>query len=114
MADVDPDRMLQVLGNLLTNGLRHAAVAGSVTVGVGSPGDAARLWVQDSGAGIPEQDLGRVFERFYRTDPSRRREDGGSGLGLAIARSIVEAHGWRIWAENVPGSGAKFLIGEAE
>jgi signal transduction histidine kinase len=66
--------------------------------------------VQDSGRGIDSQALDRVFDRFYRTDPSRQREIGGSGLGLAIARSIVEAHGGRIWAESAEGSGASFLF----
>jgi signal transduction histidine kinase len=110
-AEVDGDRMLQVLDNLLANALRHSPEGGTVTVGVGGAGQGARLWVRDGGPGIPEDELGRVFERFYRTDQARRREDGGSGLGLAIARSIVEAHGWRIWVESAPGAGSTFLIG---
>lgn len=69
-----------------------------------------RLWVQDSGPGIPPEELSRVFQRFYRTDKSRRREDGGSGLGLAIVKSLVEAHGGRVWAESEAGGGAKFVV----
>ena len=69
-----------------------------------------RLAVQDSGPGIAPEDLPYVFERFYRGDKSRQREEGGSGLGLAIAKSIVEQHGGRIWAESVLGEGATFII----
>ena len=64
--------------------------------------------VSDTGAGIPEQDVEKVFDRFYRGEKSRSREFGGSGLGLAIAKGIVEAHGGRIWVESIPGSGSRF------
>lgn len=66
--------------------------------------------MQDSGRGIDSQALDRVFDRFCRTDPSRQREIGGSGLGLAIARSIVEAHVGRIWAESAEGRGASLIF----
>ena len=66
--------------------------------------------VQDSGPGIAENELERVFERFYRSDPSRQRNAGGSGLGLAIAKSIVEKHNGRIWAESKPGEGTTIVI----
>ena len=66
--------------------------------------------VQDSGAGIAEDELERVFDRFYRSDPSRQRNEGGSGLGLAIAKSIVEKHGGRIWAESKPGEGTTIVV----
>jgi signal transduction histidine kinase len=66
--------------------------------------------VQDSGPGLPIEELERIFARLYRADRSRQRHDGGSGLGLAIARSLVEAHGGRIWAESTPGQGLKVIM----
>jgi two-component system, OmpR family, sensor histidine kinase BaeS len=102
----DPDRIAQVLGNLLSNALHHTPDGGKITVSAQrEKGDAVRLAVQDSGPGIVAEDLERVFERFYRTDRSRARDEGGSGLGLAIARSLVVAHGGRMWAENGACSG---------
>jgi signal transduction histidine kinase len=68
------------------------------------------LSVQDSGPGLSSEDMDRIFERFYRVDPSRQREDGGSGLGLAIAKSIVQAHGGHLAAESAPGAGLKVII----
>jgi signal transduction histidine kinase len=122
----DPDRIEQVLVNLLDNALKHTPAGGKVTVvGYGlkveggrtewfgcahhrpltsSPplpdGGWAILSVADTGEGIPAADLPHVFERFYRADPSRSREYGGSGLGLSIAKALVEAHGGRIWLES--------------
>jgi two-component system sensor histidine kinase BaeS len=110
LVEADPDRISQVLDNLLSNAIRHTPRGGEVVVGVSGSERETRLWVKDTGKGIDPDDLGHVFERFYRTDKSRRREDGGSGLGLAIARSIVEAHGWTISAESPPGEGATLVI----
>ncbi len=110
VVEVDADRMAQVLGNLLNNALRHTPEGGSVEIGAEAREGAVRLWVQDSGPGIPPEELSLVFQRFYRTDKSRRREDGGSGLGLAIVRSLVEAHGGRVWAESEVGRGARFVV----
>ena len=70
---------------------------------------ALEMTIEDRGPGIPDEHLARVFERFYRVDPSRSRDDGGTGIGLAIAKSVVEAHGGTIWAEN-PGTGARFRL----
>jgi signal transduction histidine kinase len=107
---LDRDRMVQVISNLLSNALFHSPARGRVIVRGEAISTGARLSVRDSGPGIAHEDLPRIFDRFYRTDKSRRREDGGSGLGLAIARSIIEAHRGRIWAENPPGGGATFII----
>jgi signal transduction histidine kinase len=108
--NVDPDRMAQVLDNLLDNALRHTPQGGRIRLRAAAGPVGPRFSVADSGPGIAQEDLPRVFERFYRTDPARSREQGGSGLGLAIARSIVEAHGGRIWAESPPGDGAVFTF----
>lgn len=102
----DPDRMGQVLSNLLSNALRHTPVGGRVVLAATAIGDEVRFSVQDSGPGIAPEDLERVFDRFYRADKARSRDEGGSGLGLAISRSIVQSHGGRIWAESTPGQGA--------
>jgi two-component system, OmpR family, sensor histidine kinase BaeS len=105
-ASVDPDRMDQVIRGLVDNALRHTPEGGRIVLSARAADRAVRLTVEDSGPGFAEDDLPHVFERLYRADKSRHRDGGGSGLGLAIARSIVEAHGGRIWAERGPGRGA--------
>jgi len=104
-AEIDPDRLLQVLGNLLSNALRHAPAASEIELAAESRDARIQLTVRDRGPGIEAADLPHLFDRFYRTDKSRQREAGGSGLGLAIAKAIVELHGGRIWAESDPGQG---------
>ncbi len=104
----DPDRLTQVLDNLLDNAIRHTANGGSVRAGVRAVPDAVRFEIRDSGSGIAAKDLPRVFERFYRSDAARSRDRGGSGLGLAIAKSIVEAHGGHIGVTSSEGEGALF------
>lgn len=110
---LDTGRIERVLGNLVTNALRHTPAGGSVEVRVG-PGarGSAVFEVRDSGSGIAPEDLPRVFDRFYRGEKSRSRATGGAGLGLAIARGIVEAHGGQITIDSVPGEGTsvRFLI----
>jgi two-component system OmpR family sensor kinase/two-component system sensor histidine kinase BaeS len=101
----DPQRLGQVLGNLVANALRHTPAGGSVTVRAARAPAGVTFEVRDTGAGIAPEDLPRIFDRFYRADPSRTRASGGAGLGLAIARRIVEAHGGTIWAESEPGRG---------
>jgi len=104
---VDPERMAQVLGNLLSNALRYTPDGGSIRLAAQNSGGSVILTVQDNGAGIPENILEHIFDRFYRGDESR--QSGASGLGLAIARAIVELHGGTISAAN-SGSGAVFSI----
>ena len=100
-----PDKVERVLHNLLANALRHTPTDGSVAVLVEDGDEAVRVTVEDSGEGLSQESLRRMFERFWRGDPARSAR--GSGLGLAIARGLVEAHGGRIWAENRPGGGAR-------
>ncbi len=102
---VDRQRVLQVLGNLLGNALRHTPRDGTITLGAESVGPWVEFRVQDTGSGIPGDQLERVFERFHRVDPARSRATGGAGLGLTVARQLVEAHGGRIWAENAAEGG---------
>ncbi|MFN2291296.1 MAG: sensor histidine kinase [Anaerolineae bacterium] len=109
----DPQRLGQVLGNLVTNALRHTPPGGQVTLGAALSSEEAEpagveIWVADTGEGIPAQALPHVFDRFWRGDAARSHQAGaGSGLGLTIARSLVELHGGRIWAESagLPGQG---------
>jgi signal transduction histidine kinase len=101
--EADPERVHQVVANLLENAVQHSPSGGRVTVtAVADPGG-VRVEVADQGPGIPEQEVSRVFERFYRVDQARSAGDGGTGLGLAIARWIVELHGGDITVErNIP------------
>jgi two-component system OmpR family sensor kinase len=103
----DPDRVSQVLRNLLVNALLHTPAGGSVTVSAGVSSGMVEVAVADTGVGIAREDLTHVFERFWRADPARARL-GSTGLGLSIAQSLVEAQGGRIWVESVPGRGSTF------
>ena len=108
----DPDRLRQVLLNLVDNALRYTPPAGTVRLAAAPDpaGGPARIEVQDTGPGIAPDHLPHIFDRFYRGDPSRARASGNTGLGLAIVRSIVEAHGGTITAQATPGAGAHFTI----
>ena len=107
---VDADRMKQVLVNLLDNALRYTPEGGTVTLSATPVVAGVAIVVRDTGPGIPSEDLEHLFERFYRGDKSRQREEGGSGLGLAIAKSLVESQGGRIRVESQMGKGATFII----
>jgi signal transduction histidine kinase len=106
---VDADRMMQVLGNLVSNALRHTPGGGQIVLSAVPARDAVAISVRDTGHGIAAEDLPFIFERFYRGDKARQA-DGASGLGLAIARSLVEAQGGRIAVEPVPGQGTVFSV----
>jgi two-component system sensor histidine kinase BaeS len=111
----DPERMDQVLGNLLDNALRHTPAGGTVTLAAHHGGAAehggVEFVVTDSGDGIPAEHLAHVFERFYRVDRARDRAHGGSGIGLAIAKALVEAHGGTVTASSAGlGHGAVFTV----
>jgi signal transduction histidine kinase len=107
---VDPDRIEQVLRNLLTNALHYTPEGGRVTVSVVPDGGSITVAVTDTGPGIPPENLPRLFDRFYRVDRSRTRSTGGSGLGLAIVKQLVEAQGGRVWATSQAGKGSTFLF----
>jgi signal transduction histidine kinase len=110
--EVDPGRMTQVLTNVLDNALRHTPEGGRISLSAREVNDQVELAIQDSGSGLKAEELERIFERFYRTDTSRQREDdsGGSGLGLAIAKSIVQAHAGQVAAQSAEGQGLKVII----
>ena len=113
LIEVDPGRMTQVLTNILDNALRHTPEDGRIILSARQFNDQVELAIQDSGPGLNEEDLRRIFDRFYRTDASRQREGtvpGGSGLGLAIAKSIVQAHSGQLSAESEEGKGLKLVI----
>jgi signal transduction histidine kinase len=106
----DAERVHQVLFNLLDNAVRLSPSGGRVSVSATRHGRTVEVAVRDTGPGIPPEHLPRLFERFYRVDTARSRDEGGTGIGLAIARSVVEAHGGRIWADSEPGRGSTFTF----
>ena len=101
-------RIAQVLGNLVTNALRHTPQGGCVTLSAAAGEGVVELSVADTGTGVSPEDLPYIFERFWRGAKSRSRAGGGTGLGLAIAKHIVEAHGGEIGVTSIPGKGSKF------
>ena len=106
----DSQRLEQILLNLLSNAVRHTPPGGTVTVRGWQEEGHVYCQVEDTGPGIPPEDIPHVFERFWRGDRSRSRETGGTGLGLAITRKWVEAHRGRIWVESPPGEGTRFTF----
>jgi two-component system OmpR family sensor kinase len=106
----DRDRLQQVIANLVDNATRMAPAGGSVTVRLSSADSAGVVEVADDGPGIPELDLQRLFDRFYRAESSRARATGGAGLGLAIVKAIVASHRGTITAANRPEGGALFTV----
>lgn len=111
LMDVDSARIRQVLHNLLANAIYYTPEGGTVTVSLQANQDSLQIAIQDSGEGIAPEQITHIFDRFYRTDPSRSRESGGSGLGLAIVKAIVETHRGQVRAESDGlGQGSRFTI----
>jgi len=105
-AAADPEALRQIFTNLFDNALRHTPAGGRITVTAAQVQEGIVITVADTGSGIPPEHLPRIFERFYRADPARSRDQGGTGLGLAIVKHLVEAHGGRVEAESPPRQGA--------
>lgn len=106
----EAEALQQVLENLISNAIKYSPLGGAVRVGAVSQGNQVVLRVEDEGIGIAAEDVGHIFERFYRVDNSDRRLAGGTGLGLALAREIVAGHGGRIRVESTPGKGSTFYV----
>ena len=108
--EIDPDRIQQTVGILISNALRYTPSQGSITVAAKTDRASVTIEVADTGSGIAPEDLPHVFDRFYRADKSRTRESGGSGLGLAIAKSIVMAHGGSLSVQSEVGQSTQFTV----
>lgn len=110
VVSVDRDRMQQVMTNLVSNAVEYSTDGGCVRVTVEDTEDSGIIRVEDTGIGIPREDLKRIFERFYRTDKSRTRKTGGAGIGLAIVKTIVQAHRGTVTVESEAGKGSVFTV----
>jgi two-component system phosphate regulon sensor histidine kinase PhoR len=108
-AAADASRLEQIFANLVDNAIKYGRAQGRVTIGGKKRDDGKiEIFAQDDGPGIPAKALDRIFERFYRVDKARSREQGGTGLGLSIVKHIVQAHGGEVWVKSEPGKGATF------
>jgi two-component system OmpR family sensor kinase/two-component system sensor histidine kinase BaeS len=107
---VDPERLSQVLTNLLDNVLRYTPSGTRVEIEADNTPESIRVKISDNGPGISNDELPKLFDRFWRAEKSRNRTTGGSGLGLAIVKQLITAHGGQVWAENLPGRGAQFCF----
>ncbi len=108
--DGDEEALRQAIGNLVDNAVAHSDEGGAVRVGLARDGDVVRIAVQDHGAGIPEDSIERVFERFYRVDAARSRARGGTGIGLSIVKHVAQAHGGSVNVESRLGEGSTFTL----
>lgn len=108
--EVDPERIGQVIRNLLNNAMRHTPAGGRISITAAAAASEILVEVRDTGTGIASEHLPYIFERFFRADRSRNRATGGAGLGLTIVKQLVKAHGGRIWAESTKGLGTVFTF----
>jgi two-component system phosphate regulon sensor histidine kinase PhoR len=106
----DRSKLEQVMVNLLDNALKYTPENGSITISANEADGMVAIAVTDTGIGIPPKDLPRIFERFYRVDTARSREQGGTGLGLAIVKHIIQQHGGSVAVESTPGKGSTFSV----
>jgi PAS domain S-box-containing protein len=107
---VDFERIRMVLSNLLSNAVKYSPEGGQITVGGRADEERATIYVSDQGIGIPEAEMPRIFERFYRVDNRASRTTAGTGLGLFLSQAVVEAHGGEIWVQSQPGQGSTFYF----
>jgi two-component system phosphate regulon sensor histidine kinase PhoR len=111
MVRADADRIQQVLFNLVDNAIKYGRTDGHVWIGaLAVDNRMIEVSVRDNGPGVPPDAIERVFERFYRVDKARSREQGGTGLGLSIVKHIVQSHGGEVWAKSAVGQGTTFLF----
>ena len=108
--EVDADRMIQVIDNIMNNAIKYSPDGGTITVSLSETHNHILLSIRDQGLGIPKADLTKIFTRFYRVDKARARQQGGTGLGLAISREVIKAHGGSIWAQSRENYGSTFFI----
>lgn len=104
-AEIDQDKITQVLDNTISNALKYSPEGGTVTIRLSVQNEELEVAISDQGVGIPKSSIHRIFDRFYRVDRARSRQVGGTGLGLAIAKEMVQAHGGKIWATSTDGKG---------
>lgn len=110
LVEIDPDKLTQVLDNIISNALKYSPEGGKVTFKIKEEDDRIIVSVSDQGMGIPKGNIDKIFNRFYRVDKARSRNLGGTGLGLAIAKEMVEAHGGEIWVRSIDGKGTTFFF----
>lgn len=108
--EVDQDKFMQVIDNIMNNAIKYSPDGGTITARLVETHNHVILSITDQGLGIPRKDIGKVFDRFYRVDKARSRQQGGTGLGLAISKEVVEALGGRIWVDSQEGKGSTFYI----
>jgi len=108
--NADKKRIIEVMNNLIVNSIKYGKEKGTTTVSFFDIGDQVMIEISDTGIGIAEKDIHRIFERFYRTDKSRSRDQGGTGLGLSIVKHIIEAHGQNISVRSKPAEGSTFTL----
>ena len=108
--EIDTDKVTQVIDNIISNAIKYSPDGGNVRFGFTVQGEMLKVMISDDGMGIPKENVGRIFDRFYRVDRARARSMGGTGLGLAIAREMIEAHGGKIWANSEEGSGTTIFF----
>jgi len=110
LINADENRLRQVVVNLLSNAIKYSQEKSQIVIGITKTENEIGFYIQDSGIGIAQEELPYIFERFYRADKSRNRATGGSGIGLTIVKSIVEAHGGKVFVESERNVGSKFQV----